>query len=160
MRQFIKNVAGLWKFLNYIILASAMLRLSPYYWSLYKLIINKDYIKKCKSKSLKRKMPNLLSWPRLRWCRKSLNLRMKWSKRSSINFRRPNKNVCSRKSHGLKSKKTIMSNLSFSPHHFKRVKISATALVKMVMHTRRGGDLEVMGMMQGKARGGKFHLIL
>ena len=28
------------------------------------------------------------------------------------------------------------------------------------MHTRRGGDLEVMGMMQGKARGGKLHLIL
>jgi len=25
----------------------------------------------------------------------------------------------------------------------------------MVMHTRRGGDLEVMGMMQGKVRGGK-----
>lgn len=47
-------------------------------------------------------------------------------------------------------------NYSFSPHHFKRVKISATALVKMVMHTRRGGDLEVMGLMQGKVKGGKM----
>lgn len=43
-----------------------------------------------------------------------------------------------------------------SPHYFKRVKISATALVKMVMHTRRGGDLEVMGIMQGKVKGGKY----
>jgi hypothetical protein len=25
----------------------------------------------------------------------------------------------------------------------------------MVMHTRRGGDLEVMGLMQGKVKGGK-----
>ena len=47
-----------------------------------------------------------------------------------------------------------------SPHYFKRVKISATALVKMVMHTRRGGDLEVMGLMQGKVKGGKSRSIL
>lgn len=54
----------------------------------------------------------------------------------------------------------IQPNLAFSPHHFKRVKISATALVKMVMHTRRGGDLEVMGLMQGKIKGGKILLKL
>ncbi len=47
-----------------------------------------------------------------------------------------------------------MNNI-FSPHHFKRVKISATALIKMVMHTRRGGDIEVMGLMQGKVKDGK-----
>jgi len=46
----------------------------------------------------------------------------------------------------------------YSPHYFKRVKISATAVVKMVMHTRRGGDLEVMGLMQGKVKGGKLSL--
>jgi len=43
----------------------------------------------------------------------------------------------------------------YSPHHFKRVKISATALIKIVMHARRGGDIEVMGLMQGKVKGGK-----
>jgi proteasome lid subunit RPN8/RPN11 len=47
-----------------------------------------------------------------------------------------------------------------SPHYFKRVKISATALVKMAMHTRRGGDIEVMGLMQGKVKGGKFEEIM
>ncbi|KAI9204648.1 Mov34/MPN/PAD-1 family protein [Polychytrium aggregatum] len=36
------------------------------------------------------------------------------------------------------------------PHHFKKVKISAVALIKMVMHARSGGNIEVMGLMQGK----------
>jgi len=36
------------------------------------------------------------------------------------------------------------------PKYFTHVKISATALIKMVMHARSGGTLEVMGMMQGK----------
>ncbi|EMC98444.1 hypothetical protein BAUCODRAFT_32485 [Baudoinia panamericana UAMH 10762] len=35
------------------------------------------------------------------------------------------------------------------PNHFKYVRISAVALVKMVMHARSGGDLEVMGLMLG-----------
>lgn len=30
------------------------------------------------------------------------------------------------------------------------VKISALALLKMVMHARSGGNLEIMGLMQGK----------
>lgn len=34
--------------------------------------------------------------------------------------------------------------------YFKHVRISALALVKMVMHTRSGGNIEVMGLMQGK----------
>lgn len=33
--------------------------------------------------------------------------------------------------------------------HFKYVRISAVALIKMTMHARSGGDLEVMGLMQG-----------
>ena len=33
---------------------------------------------------------------------------------------------------------------------FKRVRISAVALVKMTMHAHSGGDIEVMGLMQGK----------
>ncbi|EFE29874.1 uncharacterized protein ARB_03215 [Trichophyton benhamiae CBS 112371] len=35
------------------------------------------------------------------------------------------------------------------PHYFKSIRISATALLKMVMHARSGGNLEVMGLMQG-----------
>jgi COP9 signalosome complex subunit 5 len=35
------------------------------------------------------------------------------------------------------------------PHWFKHVRISAIALIKMTMHARSGGALEVMGLMQG-----------
>lgn len=50
----------------------------------------------------------------------------------------------------------IFFNKCFSPHHFKRVKISAVALIKMVMHAKKGGDIEVMGLMQGKVKRGKL----
>ncbi|VDM43962.1 unnamed protein product [Toxocara canis] len=36
------------------------------------------------------------------------------------------------------------------PHYFTEVKISALALLKMVMHARSGGTLEIMGLVQGK----------
>ncbi len=36
------------------------------------------------------------------------------------------------------------------PHFFKRVRISAIALIKMVTHASSGGAIEVMGLMQGK----------
>jgi len=38
-------------------------------------------------------------------------------------------------------------------NHYKKVKISAIALLKMVMHARSGGTLEVMGLMMGKVEG-------
>ena len=37
-----------------------------------------------------------------------------------------------------------------SNHYFKYIKISALALLKMVMHARSGGNLEVMGLLIGK----------
>ncbi|CAG8661118.1 16533_t:CDS:2, partial [Acaulospora colombiana] len=40
-----------------------------------------------------------------------------------------------------------------SVHYFTKVKISAVALIKMVMHARSGGSIEVMGLMQGKIDG-------
>ncbi|KAL8706884.1 MAG: hypothetical protein Q9201_000153 [Fulgogasparrea decipioides] len=43
-----------------------------------------------------------------------------------------------------------------NPHHFKNVRISAVALLKMVMHARSGGSLEIMGLMQGKIAGDTF----
>eukprot|EP00002_Diphylleia_rotans_P006625 TRINITY_DN1598_c0_g1_i1.p1 TRINITY_DN1598_c0_g1~~TRINITY_DN1598_c0_g1_i1.p1 ORF type:complete len:335 (+),score=74.55 TRINITY_DN1598_c0_g1_i1:74-1078(+) len=36
------------------------------------------------------------------------------------------------------------------PNYFKKVQISALALLKMVMHARSGGTIEVMGIMQGR----------
>ncbi|XP_013378701.1 COP9 signalosome complex subunit 5 [Lingula anatina] len=39
------------------------------------------------------------------------------------------------------------------PHYFKSIKISALALLKMVMHARSGGNLEVMGLLLGKVDG-------
>lgn len=36
------------------------------------------------------------------------------------------------------------------PNYFKHVRISAVALLKMVMHAHSGGKIEVMGMMQGR----------
>lgn len=42
------------------------------------------------------------------------------------------------------------------PNFFRRVKISALALLKMVVHARSGGTIEVMGLMQGKIEGDTF----
>lgn len=42
------------------------------------------------------------------------------------------------------------------PHFFRRVKISALALLKMVAHARSGGTIEIMGVMQGKTDGDSF----
>jgi COP9 signalosome complex subunit 5 len=36
------------------------------------------------------------------------------------------------------------------PHFFKDIKISALALLKMVMHARSGGNIEIMGLLLGK----------
>ncbi|KAK2152866.1 hypothetical protein LSH36_316g08048 [Paralvinella palmiformis] len=41
----------------------------------------------------------------------------------------------------------------YSAHFFKNIKISALALLKMVMHARSGGNLEVMGLLLGKVEG-------
>ena len=39
------------------------------------------------------------------------------------------------------------------PHYFKNVKISALALLKMVIHAQSGGNIEIMGLMVGKLDG-------
>lgn len=43
-----------------------------------------------------------------------------------------------------------------NPHYFRKVRISAVALLKMVTHARSGGSIEVMGLMQGKIHGNSF----
>jgi len=42
------------------------------------------------------------------------------------------------------------------PHYFKNVKMSALALLKIVMHATKGGTIEIMGLMQGKIEGDTF----
>ncbi|PSN66259.1 Mov34-domain-containing protein [Corynespora cassiicola Philippines] len=42
------------------------------------------------------------------------------------------------------------------PHYFTNIRISAVALLKMVMHARSGGSLEVMGLMLGKIEAHTF----
>ncbi|KAJ3710361.1 Mov34-domain-containing protein [Lentinula guzmanii] len=42
---------------------------------------------------------------------------------------------------------------SKDPHYFKSCRISAVALIKMVMHARSGVPYEIMGMLQGKVVG-------
>jgi COP9 signalosome complex subunit 5 len=42
------------------------------------------------------------------------------------------------------------------PNYFKSVRISAIALIKMAMHARSGGSIEVMGVMTGKVKDGEF----
>ena len=46
-----------------------------------------------------------------------------------------------------------------NPDHFKKVKISAVALIKMVMHAKSGGDIEVMGLMQGYPVGDTMYVM-
>lgn len=44
----------------------------------------------------------------------------------------------------------------FSPHWFKSVKISSIALIKMAIHARSGGSIEIMGVMTGKILQNQF----
>lgn len=39
------------------------------------------------------------------------------------------------------------------PHYFKHTRVSALALLKMVIHARSGGNLEIMGLLLGKVDG-------
>ncbi len=47
----------------------------------------------------------------------------------------------------------------YSHHYFKYCQISALALLKMVMHARSGGNLEVMGLMLGKVDGETMNIM-
>ncbi|KAK9819739.1 hypothetical protein WJX72_001788 [[Myrmecia] bisecta] len=45
------------------------------------------------------------------------------------------------------------------PNYYKHVRISALALLKMAMHAKSGGNLEIMGMLQGKVVGDTFIVV-
>ncbi|CAN6598045.1 hypothetical protein TRVA0_001S05226 [Trichomonascus vanleenenianus] len=42
------------------------------------------------------------------------------------------------------------------PHYFRKVRISSVALIRMAMHARSGGSIEVMGVMTGKILPNEF----
>eukprot|EP01028_Stygiella_incarcerata_P003732 TRINITY_DN17798_c0_g1_i1.p1 TRINITY_DN17798_c0_g1~~TRINITY_DN17798_c0_g1_i1.p1 ORF type:complete len:338 (+),score=88.20 TRINITY_DN17798_c0_g1_i1:147-1160(+) len=44
-------------------------------------------------------------------------------------------------------------------HYFKRVRVSCVSLLKMLMHARSGGTIEVMGNMLGKAIGDTIYIL-
>lgn len=46
--------------------------------------------------------------------------------------------------------KSVLGPWEKDPHYFKDIQISALALLKMVMHARSGGSLEIMGLLLGK----------
>lgn len=53
----------------------------------------------------------------------------------------------------------IQPHLTSSSFCYNRVKVSALALLKMAMHAKSGGNIEVMGVMQGKVVGDTFIVI-
>ncbi|KAH9813529.1 JAB1/Mov34/MPN/PAD-1 ubiquitin protease-domain-containing protein [Melampsora americana] len=60
--------------------------------------------------------------------------------------------------YNAEEQKTILNEKKWKsdPHHFKKVRVSGVALIKMVMHARSGGQYEIMGLMQGKIDGDTF----
>ena len=48
---------------------------------------------------------------------------------------------------------------SKNPQCFKKVKIAALPFLKMAIHAESGGDIEVMGLMQGKVIGDTFYVM-
>ena len=45
------------------------------------------------------------------------------------------------------------------PKYFKKCYVSITALIKMVMHAESGGDIEVMGSLQGRIQGNSIVIV-
>lgn len=54
---------------------------------------------------------------------------------------------------------TYVFVFGYRPLYFKNFKISAIALLKLVMHACSGGKDEVMGILQGKTEEGTFYVL-
>lgn len=79
-----------------------------------------------------------------------------WELENSIKLVDPNRDALY--SYSPEAQKAISSARPWrtDPHYFTSVRISAVALLKMVMHARSGGSIEVMGLMQGKIEANTF----
>jgi COP9 signalosome complex subunit 5 len=64
--------------------------------------------------------------------------------------------------HDNANQQTILASKPWlqDPLYFKNVKISAIALIKMNIHARSGGDIEIMGMLQGRIVGDTIIIVL
>ena len=58
-----------------------------------------------------------------------------------------------------KSVSSISPSFPYSPNYFTNVKVSAVALLKLVMHACAGGREEVIGILQGKTEPHTFYIL-
>ncbi|PLB40602.1 Mov34/MPN/PAD-1 family protein [Aspergillus candidus] len=72
-----------------------------------------------------------------------------WEFENAINLIDPHRDALYRYNESTHTQLSSTRPWSKDPQYFKSVRISAVALLKMVMHARSGGSLEVMGLMQG-----------
>jgi len=80
-----------------------------------------------------------------------------WQKDNRITTVDPNRDSIYKYNH--KGQKHVIEEVKpwkKNPEQFKNVRISAVALMKMVMHARSGGSIEVMGIMLGGIHGDTF----
>eukprot|EP00882_Tetradesmus_deserticola_P016821 GHRQ01017986.1.p1 GENE.GHRQ01017986.1~~GHRQ01017986.1.p1 ORF type:complete len:253 (+),score=79.19 GHRQ01017986.1:328-1086(+) len=85
------------------------------------------------------------------------NARMRWELENSVQ----NVSTDALYKYDEAEQKAIQSQKPWTkdPHYFKHVRMSALALLKIAMHARSGGSLEVMGLLQGKVQGDSFVVI-
>ncbi|EDN09267.1 COP9 signalosome complex subunit [Histoplasma capsulatum] len=75
--------------------------------------------------------------------------RQAWEFENSLQLVDPQRDALYNYDPAVHSALTAQKPWSTDPHYFKHIRISAVALLKMVMHARSGGSIEVMGLMQG-----------
>ncbi|OTA60249.1 COP9 signalosome complex subunit 5 [Hypoxylon sp. EC38] len=76
-----------------------------------------------------------------------------WELDNDIKLVDPTRDALYNYSPDLQSEVNTLKPWRDNPTHFQHVRISAVALIKMVMHARSGGSIEVMGVMQGYTDG-------
>ncbi|KAF2278764.1 Mov34-domain-containing protein [Westerdykella ornata] len=79
-----------------------------------------------------------------------------WELENSINLVDPTRDALYTYSESSQKSINQAKPWRSDPNYFTHVRISAVALLKMVMHARSGGHLEVMGLMLGKIEANTF----
>lgn len=79
-----------------------------------------------------------------------------WELENSIKLVDPNRDALYSYSKDAQKSITDSHPWRSDPNYFTSIRISAVALLKMVMHARSGGSIEVMGLMQGKIEANTF----
>ncbi|KAI9033875.1 JAB1/Mov34/MPN/PAD-1 ubiquitin protease-domain-containing protein [Phycomyces nitens] len=87
------------------------------------------------------------------------NARKNWELENNIQTVDPTKDQIYYYDAKLDKENVAQQPWKTNPNHYKHVKISAIALIKMVMHARSGGNIEIMGLMQGKVQGNTMYIM-